>query len=175
MEPIYTKRLKIRPFREHDNTKQMDWFFDAKVMGMTISGIESSYDSLKKRIQRYIEHQNKYGFSKWLVIDRLNEKYIGDCGIYRISDDSLEINDIGFRLSAEYWGKGIGYEMVEGCINRYFEMAKGQSLYAHALVNNEKSFNLLKKFHFQELKLVKLFGHDYMRFILKSSSLLSNN
>jgi len=168
--PIVTERLLIRPFSRTDNIEHMSWFFDPLVIAKTIGGGENNPEPLELRINRYIDHQSKYGFSKWLVIERSSGKFIGDCGIVSMSFDGHILNDIGFRLASQYWRKGMGFEMSKSWIRAYFLVFPCNLLYAHAVSDNIKSKSLLSKLGFSYESPSIIFGEDFNRYSLDKSS-----
>jgi RimJ/RimL family protein N-acetyltransferase len=167
---IETDRLLIRPFSLNDDITKMNWFFDPLVMGQTIGDVEKNLKTLQLRIDRYISHQLRYGYSKWLVLDKYSGKYIGDCGIYTLFFEGQLIDDIGFRLASEYWRKGIGSEMTKSWIYEYFALSPFNLLYAHIEPDNYKSKTLLSKLGFKYEKSVTVYGEILNRYYLDKKS-----
>ncbi len=167
---IKTERLLIRPFSKTDNIEKMNWFFEPSVMSQTISGVENDFKSLKRRIDRYIDHQSTFGYSKWLVIEKKSGAFIGDCGIVSMTSGSQIINDIGFRLASQYWAKGLGSEMTKSWIRAYFIHFSYDLLYAHAEPDNIRSKQLLSKLGFSYEESVSVFGAALDRYSLDRSS-----
>ena len=166
---IETERLLIRPFSETDNIEKMNWFFDPLVMDQTISNVENDF-SIKQRINRYINHQFKYGYSKWLVIYKETGEFIGVCGVCSLDSGNETINDIGYLLASQYWGKGIGIEMTKSFIHAYFENLSFDLLYAHTKLENKISINLLSKLGFSFEKPAIVHGAALNRYCLERNS-----
>ena len=92
---IETNRLLIKPFTPLIKPQDCYWWFDKLVMGQTFGGVDS-IDIAQKRINRYVDHQTTYGFSKWLICSKTNNRYISDAGLLYTSDCPQGF-DIGFR------------------------------------------------------------------------------
>lgn len=161
---LQTYRLNIKPFDLGDGLNVYDWFFDPDVMGETFGGADS-VSSIRKRIERYHQHQVRYGVSKWLVTIKNTGEPIGDAGLMKL--DHCQDFDIGFRLKKAHWRKGYGTEIISAWTDVAFGSLGLERLYAHAKPENLASVTILKKFSFESQGIVKMYGSKVERFILR--------
>ena len=144
---LESSRLLMRPFTLTDSLSKMPWFFDPNVMDKTFGGVDNN-ESLNKRINRYVEHNNLHGFSKWLVIHKKTGEYIGDAGLYCI-DNASDSLDIGFRLNSSYWNQGLGSEIVRSWFQFLKNLPHITSVVATVFPDNIASEKLLAKHCFK--------------------------
>ena len=107
---VETSRTSMRPFDLGDAEEAFSWLSDSAVMQYIPFGADSTIEDTIARIGRYIDHQNKYGFSKWVVEDRETKRLVGDAGFYVMPED-MGI-ELGYRLARSHWGRGLATEVV---------------------------------------------------------------
>lgn len=170
---IETERLLMRPFtREEIIQNEFDWFLDPDVMGSTLGGVDNRA-RLEHRLKRYVEHQEKFAVSKWLIIFKPLNLPIGDAGLIK-NEETDNCFDLGYRLAKEFWGRGLGQEAVGAWIE-YSKKLKHTALVAHVEVGNVKSERLLLLNKFSKLGEVCLFGKSVMRYRLAISETVSSD
>ena len=107
-----TDRLVLREFRLSDLDDFSPIMADPQVMEFSISG---PWDSDRTRgfleICQVDYSEERWGYGRWAVIHKDDRRLIGFCGLARYDevDGSPEI-EIGYRLTAEYWGRGLATE-----------------------------------------------------------------
>lgn len=149
-----------------DLERDLDWFDDVNVMGKTFSKSEIGKESISQRITRYIEHQERHGLSKWVVIHKKTGQLIGDAGIVVI--ESLDsVYDLGFRLKTSWWGKGYGYEITECWKESFVSRSISSELYAHVDKHNRRSRRLLEKSKFHFVRGLILYGKRVEQYVWK--------
>jgi len=65
-------------------------------------------ESLIKTV--WLKEYQKYGYARYALIHKGDQKLIGFCGVKFEPD--LGLPDIGYRMLPDYWGKGLGTEAV---------------------------------------------------------------
>ena len=163
---IETSRLLMIPFKNDGNYKTYSWLLDKDVMDTTFGGADN-IETIRLRIKRYIQHQKTYGVSKWLVLMKNEMLPIGDAGLYRF-DQNIINYDLGFRLEKNFWGIGLGSEIVDGWI-KYARSYNYKVLYAFTNLTNPRSEGLLKKFKFKFELETTLYEKPVKKFILNLS------
>ncbi|MBN8209091.1 GNAT family N-acetyltransferase [Bacillus sp. NTK071] len=116
---ITTDRLIIREMEENDCDCLLEIFSDREAM--------KYYPSLKNRvetmkwIQWTMNHYKKYGFGLWIVEEKEQEKFLGQCGLvlHKIQK-SVEV-EIGYLFARQHWGKGYATEAAKACKAYGFE------------------------------------------------------
>ena len=120
---IETQRLILREFQKKDFCNLAPILADSKVMKFSPTGIISVAQTQEK-IQDFIACYQKFGFGKWAVTLKENNKLIGYCGIAvdRINDNDEK--ELGYRLDSKYWGQGLATEAASASIRYGFEKFK---------------------------------------------------
>lgn len=146
----------MRPFHLRDADEAFTWFSDLDVMRYIPFGADSTIDQTRSRISRYIGHQNQYGFSKWVIVDRETNHLIGDSGFYSLPD-SKGI-ELGYRLSRPYWGCGLATEVARRWIEVASEFLEESTLFAFAHPDNAASLRVMHKLGFKFSRNETLYG-----------------
>ncbi len=145
--PLGTSRLILRPFDSGDLEAAFGWFGDPTVMRFTPTGPDTSIDQTKARLANYQEHQTKHGFSKWVILDRLLGRPIGDSGLLKLEEHGWI--DLGFRLAPSYWGKGLATEAASAWVSAAFDDFHIDRLTALVHPENVASIRVLEKLSFR--------------------------
>jgi [ribosomal protein S5]-alanine N-acetyltransferase len=156
MPSLDTKRTIIRPFRLSDAEEAFGWLGDPEVMRYIPLGADSAIDDTKGRISRYIDHQNIYGFSKWVIVDRETHRLIGDSGFYNLPEKKGV--ELGYRLSRPYWGRGLATEVARRWIEVASDFTNESSLFAFAHPDNSSSFRVMNKLGFKFSRNEEFYG-----------------
>ena len=109
---LETPRLRLRPFVPQDADALFRFRSDPEVMRYIAVGVDGSIEDTRKLLDRYFDHQEKYGFSKWAVELRETGELIGDSGLLLLEEGPDF--DLGYRFAREYWGKGFGHGVRPG-------------------------------------------------------------
>ena len=164
--PIVTYRLSMRPFEPTDAEAAFAWFGDPVVMRFTPTGPDASIEHTKVRLAKYQEHQATHGFSKWIIKDSGSGASIGDAGLLVL--DEYRWIDFGFRLSANYWGKGLASEAGLAWVHAAFGELHLNQLNAMVHPDNAASIRVLTKLGFAAEKRDTLMGMEAILFSLSA-------
>lgn len=165
MEPFESQRLTLRPFQSDDLEAAHSWFGDPAVMRYTPSGPDNSLDMTRARLESYSVHQSKYGFSKWIVVERKSARPIGDAGLM-ILDDPCWI-DLGFRFAQPCWGRGFATEVGAAWVTAAFKTLGLDRLDAFVHLENGASIRVLEKLGFRQGQTRIVLGMRSICFSLK--------
>jgi [ribosomal protein S5]-alanine N-acetyltransferase len=144
---IETERTRMRPFE--DAEEAFAWFSDLEVMKFIPGGPDATLDDTRRRIARYREHQERFGFSKRLILHRETGKAIGDSGLFYLPDG--ERIELGFRLARAYWGAGYAAEVGRAWLDWFDAHLADEALFADVHPDHVKSQRVLKKKGFYPL------------------------
>ena len=72
-----------------------------------------SKSDTKKFIDKNIKQYESTGVVLWAIIRKLDNKFIGDCGITIQDIDGVDEYEIGYHFHKSYWGKGYATETVK--------------------------------------------------------------
>lgn len=145
---IETDRLRLRPFTSDDARSAFEWFGDPLVMRFTPSGPDKEMAQTAARIAEYRRHQSKYGYSKWIIIERESERPIGDAGLMFLPEYGW--TDFGYRLAQPFWGKGLATEAGSAWVQKAFGELELDRLVAIVHPENHASIRVLQKLGFLE-------------------------
>jgi len=91
----------------------------------------------------WYEDYKKYGYGRWAVIYKPENKIIGFAGLKYLPE--FKETDIGFRFLPEYWGKGIATEVSIEIIKYGFEKLNLHKIVGIAIPDNIGSCKVLEK------------------------------
>lgn len=142
-----TQRLILRQWKPNDYRAYAQLNADPQVMRYfpaILSNSES--DAQASRIEELIA-QRGWGF--WAVELKSTGKFIGFVGLHSQDETSGIPNapfiEIGWRLSAEYWGLGYAPEAATKALQFAFEVLKAPSVFAFTALQNQPSQRVMAK------------------------------
>lgn len=126
--------------------KSWVWLNDPEIKSLTITpDLEKEnqrrwFESLKSRKDYFV-------FATWH-----RDKPIGVGGLKNITDKDAEI--YGYIGDKYYWGKAVGIDMMNYCIDYARDILKLESVYSIMLKTNINSYKINKRFGFQNEKVL---------------------
>ena len=147
---IETPRLLFRPFQPSDAAIVFPWMTDTEIMQYMPTGQDYTMDQVEARVGRYIAHQEKYGYSRWLMFDRASGEAIGDAGLlYLPATNEVEL---GYRLVKPWWGKGLATETAQAWLHYAFNELGMTEVIAFSNPANVASVRVMEKCNFEFLR-----------------------
>jgi [ribosomal protein S5]-alanine N-acetyltransferase len=157
---IESGRLIIRPYTINDAEAAFAMFNDPDVMAFIPNGCDKSVDETHIRIIKYIDHFNLHGYSKYVLIDKSTNEFIGDCGICKI--ENTEMNELGYRIKKAFWNKGFATEAAKSVIEYAFSILGFKEIHAIVEKENKKSVYILEnKLGFKNVGQIFCYGTDF--------------
>jgi RimJ/RimL family protein N-acetyltransferase len=142
---LETPRLILRPFKETDGEAAHRWFRDPDVFRFYTYGPYSSLHETTERIRQYIEHFEKFGYAKYVVIEKSSRVPIGDAGLSFDADIGVTV---GYKFARSHWGKGYATEAAQACVTYGFERLDLERIGAIIHPLNTKSQRVIEKLQF---------------------------
>jgi [ribosomal protein S5]-alanine N-acetyltransferase len=142
--PLVGSRVELRPFALSDAAVVHSVYSDERVMRWVGGGPVHRLDQTEAMVREYIDHQNRHGFSFWVVTERSSGELIGDAGLYT-RDGEIEL---GYTLGYEHWGRGYGVEAAGLCVKAAFAELRAPEVVALVQPANERSAALVAKLGF---------------------------
>jgi RimJ/RimL family protein N-acetyltransferase len=99
-------------------------------------------DEARRRLREYPDYA-RYGFGRWGVVYKPDDRVIGFNGLKYLGD--LEEVDLGYRFLPEYWGRGIATESSLAIVRYGFESLGLERIIALVLPDNTGSIRVLEK------------------------------
>ncbi|SYL31077.1 GNAT family acetyltransferase [Klebsiella pneumoniae] len=97
-------------------------------------------------MNRWLDHWQTHSFGNWAISLLTNpEKIIGFGGLGIRNYDDIVINNLGYRLSTEAWGKGLATEFAIYAIKFGFDVIKLTEISAVVRENHLASQKVLQK------------------------------
>jgi len=139
---ITTERLSLREFTPEDYSALVALRSDKDFMSFSsVSTPEKTAEFLHKHSEAY----ERDGFSKWAVIDCKTNRLIGYCGLCWVDVDGEKIVELGYRLSKDCWGRGLGTEAVIAAKNWAFTETNLTELVSCISEDNQRSVRVAEK------------------------------
>ncbi len=148
MPTIETERLILRPMRVSDAA---DMFRYARRSDVTtyLLWFPHPSQSYTEEYLRYIEKRYRLGeFFDWGVVDKESGRMIGTCGFTRF-DYPHNVGEIGYVLSPEFHGKGLGTEAASRVLRFGFEELSLHRIEVKFMQGNEASLRVSQKLGMQ--------------------------
>lgn len=119
---IETARLQMREFCEDDLDAVFEFSTDPEILKYTSDeGVVVSKQDAADLIRNiWLAEYKEYGYARYALIHKGAKKVIGFCGVKYEKDilgPGIGCPDIGYRMLPEYWGRGLGTEAVQACLN----------------------------------------------------------
>jgi len=141
---IQTKRLLLRHWTEADLESFARLNEDPKVMEFFPAPLtRSESDSLVARIQKEIDEM---GWGLWAVEELESGAFVGMIGIHQTEGMPFgPAVEIGWRLSAEHWGKGYASEGALAALEFAFEIVGLDEIVALTVPTNIRSQKVMQR------------------------------
>jgi len=142
---IESDRLLLRSWEERDREPFARLNADPRVMEFfpaCLSAVES--ESLVDRIE---EHFREHGFTMWAAELREQRQFIGFVGLAvpNFKAHFTPCVEIGWRLAAAYWGRGLATEGARAVVQNAFESLNLDALVAYTVPANLRSRRVMEK------------------------------
>ena len=113
-------------------------------------------EMITQRLNFYFESYKKHGFGLCAMHWKETGELFGWSGIQPlVGTDEIEV---GYGMTEEFWGKGIGYECAKAWLKYGFDVAKLNRIVAVASPENTGSWRIMEKCGMNREKI----EHHYM-------------
>lgn len=91
-----------------------------------------------------------------LLLSEINGRIVGNCAVRLISENLRYLHraSLGFAISKDYWGLGIGSKMIEECIG-WCKQEGFEQLELEVVTSNTRAISLYEKFGFKKYSTLK--------------------
>jgi ribosomal-protein-alanine N-acetyltransferase len=148
--------LSLRPFVEED--------FDALValredweVRKYLGGLRNTVEFTRKRLDYYLHHHARYGYSMGVVSLKGSPAMIGWGGLQHFNQgDEIEV---GYAFAKAYWGRGLATELASACVRYGFTELGVDRIIAVADEANIGSRRGMEKIGMRHEKDIVHYGH----------------
>jgi RimJ/RimL family protein N-acetyltransferase len=142
---IETERMVLRAWQMSDREEFARLNSDVRVMEFMPASLSSAESDLF--LDRIEHHFLKYGFGLYAVDLREPRQFIGTVGLMvpTFKAHFTPSVEIGWRLSADCWGRGLATEGAKAVVQHAFESLKLESLVSFTVPANARSRRVMEK------------------------------
>lgn len=117
---IETQRLYMRQFTQENFAALCRTLQDEAAM-YAYNGALSD-DEAQAWLDRQLERYAKYGFGSWVLVRKVDELIVGQCGLSMQPWIKGELLEVGYLLERKHWHKGYVTEAARACIQYAFDV-----------------------------------------------------
>ena len=143
-----TERLILREILPSDAEAMLELESDPEVMQYMHGNIITNIEQAKAEIASIRKQYNEDRISRWAVIERQTNTFIGISGlriVKELRNGHQNYHSVGYRFIKRYWGKGFATEAAIAVIRYGFEMLGLNDIYATTTLDNIASKKVLEK------------------------------
>jgi RimJ/RimL family protein N-acetyltransferase len=141
--------LTLRPFKEGDSALLLSLDSDPAVMKFISDGRPSTLEEVEAVIPRVLGYYEKYDhqLGVWAAIENSTGAFAGWFHLRPDKDDLENVKDLelGYRLKAAFWGKGLATEMSKLLLEKSFRELNADTVFATAMKENRASIHIMEK------------------------------
>jgi RimJ/RimL family protein N-acetyltransferase len=161
--PITTSRLILRSYQPED-VPQIHAVYYGDEAARRLTGGASTPAQTQTTIERYIDLQERDGYSFWAVLERTTGDVVGEAGLKPFEGGGLDV-ELGYAFGAAYWGRGYGTEAGRAVVGEAFGALGLERLVAVTSDDNRPSQHVLHKLGFVPDGRRKVYGGDLLHFV----------
>ncbi|MFO0675786.1 MAG: GNAT family N-acetyltransferase [Polyangiaceae bacterium] len=151
MGSIYleTERVRLREFDADDEDHLFELDSDPEVMRFLTEGVPSTREHVQGGLGRIealrVKHGGRFGF--WAAIERSSGAFMGWFHFRpsRSTPDDTSRIELGYRLKATFWGRGLATEVSKALVEKGFRDLGVETIFAIAAKGNLRSRRVMEK------------------------------
>lgn len=156
---LETQQARIRPFRQEDQDHFIRFMTTVEVTDHLVlyedsKSEQGAVDLLNYTIKAYNTEEPVYAYG----IEALEGgHWVGACGLNPLN---VEIVEVFYAVMPEYWGKGIGTEVLQAITDHIFAHSDCKEIHAFIRQENEGSKGVATKVGYANVGLVQNSSFD---------------
>ena len=155
---LETQRLRLRHFTYDDLQIMFELNSDPEVIKYADTPVKNLEETKQRLEQGQLSDYKKYGYGRFAVEMKETGKVIGFCGIKYLPE--IDLPELGFRYLTEYWGRGIGTEAAQVCVEFARDDLKIKKLIALIIPENIASIRLAEKLGMKKGPTIHIYDED---------------
>jgi ribosomal-protein-alanine N-acetyltransferase len=162
---LETERLLLRPFTEDDAEALHEAVYsNADVMRYMPGGIPRTLSQTQNVVDFFINHWELNGYGAWAVIQKSDQRFIGQCGLGFVSE--LQDVEVLYALAKDTWGHGLATEAAHASLRYGFSELQPGKIIALAAKENKASRRVMEKLGMTYRREVKLWKMKLAQYVL---------
>jgi len=154
---LETKRLRLRLFTPDDVQITYVLGTDPDIIKYAESEPLRDMQAARQRLEQGpLADYRKHGYGRFAVELKETGDVIGFCGIKYIEE--IDLPEVGYRYLPEYWGRGIGTEAAQACVEFAREDLGVEKLVALIIPENIASIRVAEKLGMTRGPLISIYG-----------------
>ncbi len=154
---LETKRTILRPLTVEDALDFYELNSDPKVLEFTGDTAFETVEEARSFLNNYTQFKH-YQVGRFAVIDKLNNEFLGWCGL-KFTSYTQEY-DLGFRFHQRFWSKGFATETALKSLEYGFQSLNIDSIIGRAMSENTASIKVLEKVGMKKMGEVDFEGKE---------------
>jgi RimJ/RimL family protein N-acetyltransferase len=146
-ERVETKRLLGERLREEHFEVLRELDSDPDVMA-TLGGLRSENETWEQ-LRAGLEHWARNGFGPWVFHPREKGEPMATAALRRVRIEGRDEVELGYRVAAAWWGRGIATEMAAALVRVARERLGLEEIVAFTLPHNLASRRVMEKTGFR--------------------------
>ena len=159
---LETDRLRLRHFTLEDLQIMYVLGTDPDVIKYADTPCKDLQEAKERLEQGPLADYKKYGYGRFAVEYKETGKVIGFCGIKYLPE--IDLPEVGYRYLKEYWGKGIGTEAANVCVDFARTDLKIEKLIALIIPENIASIRVAEKLGMTKGPLIHIYDEDAFQY-----------
>jgi ribosomal-protein-alanine N-acetyltransferase len=159
---LETDRLRFRHFTHDDLQIMYTLGTDPDVIKYADTPCKDLQEAKERLEQGPLSDYEEYGYGRFAVEYKETGKVIGFCGIKYLPE--IDLPEVGYRYLKEYWGKGIGTEAANICVDFARTDLKIKKLIALIVPENIASIRVAEKLGMTRGPLIHIYGEDAFQY-----------
>ncbi|KAB1439811.1 GNAT family N-acetyltransferase [Candidatus Galacturonibacter soehngenii] len=141
-------KCKLRKWKMEDAPSLAEALNNKKILDNLRDGLPFPYTQEDARafIEIMLEAD---GHTTYAFAITINDKAVGSIGVFRKDNIHSQTAEMGYYISEEYWGKGIGTDAVKQMCEYIFNNTDIIRIFAEPFAYNEASCRILEKAGFK--------------------------
>lgn len=147
-----TERLIIRHWTLDDIPDYHQVVADPEVTKYLYDGQPHDYELAKTYVEKHMALAKEYGWSRFVVVNKTTNEFMGFCGYFPFQGTSLDEVDFGWRYAKKFWNQGYGTEAAKAVLQLGVEQFKFPRIVSTSFPENRGSIRIMQKIgmHFEK-------------------------
>ena len=156
---LETERLRLRLFTHDDVQVMFELGSDPEIIKYAEPEPVKDLQEAQQRLEEGpLYDYEKYGYGRFAVELKETGEVIGFCGIKYLPE--IDLPEVGYRYLTEYWGRGIGTEAAQACVEFARDDLNIRKLVALIMPGNTGSMRVAEKLCMKRGPLIHVFDVD---------------